>query len=96
MFGYFAGRRGAGCSLLGLGCNLRGAGHGLLVAECELLSLILEFQTCQLGLCFDNSLTQKCFLTLCCVIRPASPNHAPQPVNYTLQKGEKVESGIFA
>ena len=54
MFGYFAGRRGAGCSLLGAGCNLRGAGHGLRGAGCEMLSLISELQTCQLGLCFAH------------------------------------------
>ena len=47
MFSYFAGRRGAGSSLLGDGCNLRGAG-------CEMLSLILELQTGQLGLCFAH------------------------------------------
>ena len=58
MFGYFAGRRGAGCSLLGVGCNLRGAGHVcgacLRGAGCGMLSLILELQTCQLGLCFAH------------------------------------------
>ena len=54
MFGYFAGRRGAGCSLLGAGCNLRGAGYSLLVSECEILSLILELQTCQSGLGFAH------------------------------------------
>ena len=43
VFGYFAGRRGAGCSLLGAGC--------------QLLSLILERQTCQLGLCFAHLVT---------------------------------------
>ena len=52
MFGYFEGRRGAGCSLLGAWCNLwgaghglRGAGHGLRGVGCEMLSLILELQT---------------------------------------------------
>ena len=54
MFGYFAGRRGAGCSLLGAGCSLLGAGHGVLVAGCEMLNLILELQTCQLGLGFAH------------------------------------------
>ena len=43
MFVYFAGHRGAGC-------NLRDAGHGLRGEGCEMLSLILELQTCQLGL----------------------------------------------
>ena len=38
VFGYFAGRMGAGCSFRGAGCNLRGAG-------CKMLSLILELQT---------------------------------------------------
>ena len=57
VFGYFAGRRGAVCSLLGAGCNLRGAGHGLRGAGCEMLSLILEFQTCQSGLCFAHVVT---------------------------------------
>ena len=47
VFGYFAGCRDAGC-------NLRGAGHGLWGAGCEMLSLILELQTCQLGLCFAH------------------------------------------
>ena len=54
VFGYFVGRRGAGCSLLGARCNLRGAGHGLRGAGCEMLSLILKLQTCQLGLCFAH------------------------------------------
>ena len=40
MFGYFAGRRGAGC-------NLQGAGHDLRGAGCEMLSLISELQTSQ-------------------------------------------------
>ena len=57
VFGYFAGRRGAGCSLLGAGCNLRGAGHGVLVAGCEMPSLISELQTCQLGLGFPHLVT---------------------------------------
>ena len=47
MFGYFA-----GCSLLGSGCNLRGVGHGMRGAGCDMLSLILELETCQLGFCF--------------------------------------------
>ena len=61
LFGYFAGRRGAGCSLLGAACNLRGArcnlrgaGHGLQGAGSEMLSLILELQTCQLSLYFAH------------------------------------------
>ena len=54
VFGYFAGRRGAGCSLLGAGYNLWGAGHGFRGAGCEMLSLILELQTCQFGLCFAH------------------------------------------
>ena len=57
MFDYFAGRRGAGCSLLGAGCNLRDTGHGLRGAGCEMLSLILELQTCQLGVCFAHLVT---------------------------------------
>ena len=57
MFGYFAGRRGAGCSLRAAECNLRGAGHDLWGAGCEMLSLILELQTCQLGLCFAHVVT---------------------------------------
>ena len=57
MFGYFVGRKGAGCSLRGAGCNLRGAGHGLQGAGCEMLSLILELQTCQLGHCFADVVT---------------------------------------
>ena len=47
VFGYFAGRRGAGCSLKGAGCNLPGAGMVLQGAECEMLSFISELQTCQ-------------------------------------------------
>ena len=43
MFGYFAGRRGAGFNLWDAGC--------------ELLSLILELQTCQLDLCFAHVVT---------------------------------------
>ena len=39
------------------GVILPGASHGLLVAGCEMLSLILEFQTCQLGLCFAHLVT---------------------------------------
>ena len=50
VFGYFAGRRGAVCSLLGAVCNLRGAG-------CQMLSLILELQTCPLGICFAHLVT---------------------------------------
>ena len=50
VFGYFSGRRGAGCSL-------RGAGHSLRVAGCKMLSLILEFQTYQQGLCFAHVVT---------------------------------------
>ena len=57
MFDYFAGRRCAGCSLPGAGCNLRDEGHGLRGAGCEMLSLILELQTCQLGLCFAHLVT---------------------------------------
>ena len=57
MFGYFAGYRGAGCSLWGVGCNLRGAGHDSLGAGCEILSLILEHQTWHLGLCFAHVVT---------------------------------------
>ena len=57
MFGYFAGRRGAGCSLLGAGCNLRDAGHGVRGAGCQMLCLILEHQTYQLGLCFAHLVT---------------------------------------
>ena len=57
MFGYFAEHRGAGCSLLGAGCNLRDVGHGLRGAGCQMLSLILELQTCQLGLCFAHLVT---------------------------------------
>ena len=50
MFGYFAGHRAAGC-------NLQGAGHGLQGVGCEMLSLILELQACQLGLCFAHLVT---------------------------------------
>ena len=57
MFGYFAGRRGADCSLRCAGSNLRGAGYDLRGAGCEMLSLILELQTCQLGLCFAHVVT---------------------------------------
>ena len=42
------------CSLLGAGCILRGAGPGLWEAGCEMLSLILALQTCQLGFCFAH------------------------------------------
>ena len=62
MFGYFAGRRGAGCGLRGAGCNLRGAGHDLRGAGCEMLSFILELQTCQLGLRFAHVVTKTSFL----------------------------------
>ena len=54
MFGYFEGRRGAGCGVRGAGCGVRGARCNLRVAE---LSLILELQTCQLGLCFAHVVT---------------------------------------
>ena len=71
MFGYFAGRRGVGCSLLGAGCNLRGAGHGLRGAGCEMLSLISELQTCQLDLFLltlsrfiDTKMFFSCFVAL--------------------------------
>ena len=37
VFGYFAGRGGAGCSLQGVGCNLRGAGRGLGVRDVKWL-----------------------------------------------------------
>ena len=57
VFGYFSGHRDAGCSLLGAGCNLRGAGHGLRGEGCEMFSLILELQTCQLGFCFAHIVT---------------------------------------
>ena len=57
VFRYFAGRSGEGCSLLGAGCNLWGVGHDLGGAGCEMLSLILELQTCQLGLCFAHLVT---------------------------------------
>ena len=50
VFGYFAGHRGAGCSL-------RSAGHGVPGAGCEMLSLILELQTCQLGFYFAHVVT---------------------------------------
>ena len=50
VFGYFAGRRGAGCSLRGAGCNLWGAG-------CEMLSLTLELEACQLGRYFAHLVT---------------------------------------
>ena len=50
MFGYFVGSRGADCSLRGAGCNLRGVG-------CEMLRLILELETCQLGRCFAHLVT---------------------------------------
>ena len=47
-----------------MGCNLRGAGHDSRGAEhdsrgagCEILSLILEHQTWQLGLCFAHVVT---------------------------------------
>ena len=68
MFGYFAGRRGAGCSLRDAGLNLWGAGHDLRAAGCKMLSLILELQTCQLGLRFAHVVTKNVFLTFCCVI----------------------------
>ena len=64
VFGYFAGRRGAGCSLRGAGCNLRGAGHDLRGVGCEMLSLILELQTCQLGLRFAHVVTKMPFSRL--------------------------------
>ena len=54
VFGYFARRRGAGCSLRGAGCNLRSAKHGLRGAGCDMLCLILELQIGQLGLCFAH------------------------------------------
>ena len=57
MFGYFAGRRGAECSLRNAGHKLRGVGHGLRGAGCEMLSLILELHTYQLGLCFARIVT---------------------------------------
>ena len=39
-----------GVGVRGAGCNLRGAG-------CEMVSLILELQTCQLGVCFAHVVT---------------------------------------
>ena len=57
VFGYFAGRRGTNCSFWGAGCNLQDAGHDLRGVGCEMLSLILELQTCQLGLCFAHVVT---------------------------------------
>ena len=57
VFGYFAGRRGAGCSLQDAGHKLQGVGHGLRGAGCEMLCLILELQTYQLGLCFAHIVT---------------------------------------
>ena len=72
VIGYLAWRRGAGCNLLGAECNLRGVGHGLRDAGCEMLSLILGFQTCQLGLCFAHVVTihwyKNAFFTFCSVI----------------------------
>ena len=57
MFGYFVWHRGADCSLRGAGCNLRGAEHDLRGARCEMLSLISELETCQLGRCFAHLVT---------------------------------------
>ena len=69
MFGYFGGRRDAGCCVRGVGRNLRGAGHDLRGSGCEMLSLTLELQTCQLGLCFAHVVTiQNVVLTFWCVI----------------------------
>ena len=50
VFGYFA-------ECKGVGCYLRGAGHGLWGEGCEMFSLILELQACQLGLCFAHLVT---------------------------------------
>ena len=50
VFGYFAGRTGAGCSL-------RGVRFGAWCAGCEMLSLILDLQTCHLGFCFAHIVT---------------------------------------
>ena len=38
-------------------CGVRGAGHDLRGAGCEMLSLILELQTCQSGICFAHVVT---------------------------------------
>ena len=57
MFGYFVWHSGADFSLRGAGCNLRGAGCNLRGAGCEMLSLILELKTCQLGHCFAHLVT---------------------------------------
>ena len=89
VFGYFAGRRGVGCSL-------RDAEHGVRGAGCEMLSLILELQACQFCSSCQGSLTQKCLSHVLLrytsrtnphstphTLHPA--NHAPQPVNYTPQ-----------
>ena len=35
VFGYFTGRKAAGCSLRGAGCNLWGTGHGLRREGCR-------------------------------------------------------------
>ena len=57
MFGYFAGRRGAGCGVRGAECNFRGRGHDLRGVGCKILTLILELQTGQLDLCFAHVVT---------------------------------------
>ena len=64
VFGYFAGHRGEGCSLRGAVCNLQGAGNDLRDVGCEMLSLILELQTCQFCSRCHDSLTQNVFLTI--------------------------------
>ena len=49
--------RGVGVRGVVSGCNLRGAGNGLRAAGCEMLNLILNLQTYQLGLCFAHVVT---------------------------------------
>ena len=89
VFGYFAERRGAGCSLRDAGYNLRGSG-------CEMVRTSnLSVRPLFCSRCHD-SLTQKrlSHILLRYTSRtnphstpctPHSTNHAPQPVNYTLQ-----------
>ena len=89
------------CGVQFAGCNLRRAG-------CEMLSLILELQTGQLGFCFAQVVTIHCKKCLSHVLlrytaptnphsKPCTPQTTPRSLQTTRCKiGEKVGSGILA
>ena len=59
---------------------MRDAGHGLRGAGWEMLSLILELQTCQLGFCFAHVVTihwYKMSFSRFVALYVSIPRHAP-------------------